>query len=959
MRRAGGGGGRGGERHLSFLSRQPLLFKIEAAKQCEGAGDTGDTEQSGAAREGERPSMAAEEDGALAETVSKERDETRDEEPRPQDEREGGRKGVRLPRWSAEEEASLRILVGAEGPNDWASKAQRLSLSLSLSYVRSANAVQQYYLTMVKKDELEAATGSRLLVRGINGAIATGNKRRRSSDDADERQRSAPQQLDAQQPSVPLPAPALGRGTPDDCRAYLRAMGRSTVGNSRELTLRMQEVQRWAQAVHRATAGNRAQERDQRPLVAVTGAGGYLGGHVIEQLVAQNFRVRGTVRSLETLRDDETTRRLREIHTLFPTVELFACDLLGGAANFAAAFEGVSYVIHTACPHQTRAKNPTLELFRPAVDGVKAVIAAARSAGVKRVVMTSSCGAVQSNRVPTPREHQWSEKDWNDDSSRRVAPYRYAKAYAERTAWKLADGHTGSDGIDLAPVDMVSICPAMILGPPIYRARKTQGLSVRYLTAILEGKFRTGVPGGPCFGIVDVRDVAAAHIKAMVGDDDLCENDTADGREESSAEVETGATEAAGGDEQPAEAAEPMAGQGSTEVAAETETAGDEPRSSGGGCALETRSEPAGGTDRKRYLLSSDEGVTAMEIVDCLNDSEKFIEKHSWVCGCMPDASLIGTSYRPRYNVTTAVEELGVALRPWQETVVEMADAIVELGIVKPPLSARMQYAKPHLLDSPDLLDSRLSLLDGSSASMASSADRVVKVERAAGSDRRTGGSASGKAASKAGAGKAGDGSGGGRVTYFWTQEEMDKLCQIVQEEGLGNWERKAWLLGTNRSAGSVEQYAAQPTAARDAINTLSCLASNLLWSLLWRCALQEVLRHHSRRRHPSVPSQCRRRPVWDGWDRQWGRRQARQVVGERDGCAGFHRPGAGARRLGSEGGGPRHRQECGCSRAEVLRHHAGGGTHATQQCEWSGGRDQVRPGSLRWRETELTEYPR
>eukprot|EP01043_Picozoa_sp_COSAG02_P045349 COSAG02_NODE_4136_length_5728_cov_5.776692_6_plen_760_part_00 len=725
-------------------------------------------------------------------------------QPQPEGEEGGaaGRKGVRLPRWSAEEERRLRLLVTAEGANSWASKAQRLGTG----WVRSANAVQQYYMTMVRKDEQEAATGSRIIARGAQGQ---GTKRRRSSDEADERPRAAPNVAAA--PSVP------GRATPDDCRAYLAAMGRCTDGSARELVLRTQEVQRWSQAVHRARARARAADsREHRPLVTVTGAGGYLAAHVIEQLLAQNYRVRGTVRSLETLRDDEAARRLKEIRTLFPTVELFPCDLLDGAANFAAAFDGVSYVIHTACPNETRASNPTTELFRPAVEGVKAVIAAARAAGVRRVVMTSSCGAVQSNRVPTPRDHRWSEKDWNDDSSRRIAPYRYAKAYAERTAWKLAEGNTGSAGSDLAPVDMVSICPAMMLGPPIYRARRTQGLSVRYLTAILEGKFRTGVPGGPCFGIVDVRDVAAAHIKAMVGDDARVKEE---GRDESRPEAQAAgaavaeaeaAAEAAPGAAETAGADEPLtatltAEEGSVESTGDTDSA-----SAGSG--------RAGGTDRKRYVLSSAEGVTAMEIVDCLSNSENFIEKHSWACGLLPDSSLIETSYRPRYNVITAAAELGATFRPLKETIVEMADAIVELGIVRPPLSARMQNAKSDA--SQEVWGSPTSSQQRSNAKTVFSAGdmSILKVESAdgsaAGSARAAGSGAGRAAASKsgagagvgAGAGKAGEGSGGGRVTYFWTQEEMDKLVRIVQDEGLGDWNRKAWLLGTNRSAGSVEQ---------------------------------------------------------------------------------------------------------------------------------------------------------
>jgi dihydroflavonol-4-reductase len=678
------------------------------------------------------------------------------------------RKGVRLPRWSAEEEANLRRLVAAEGSNNWASKAQRLGTT----WTRTANAVQQYYLTMVKKDEQEAATGSRVIARNSTGA---GVKRRR------ENEGDAPAGVDIAEGAL---AGGAGRPSADDYRTFLSKMGRSTTGTNRELTLRTQEVQRWLQADRQARSqGAPSPDGQQPPLVVVTGAGGYLAGHIISQLLKKNYRVRGTVRTLEVLRDEEAARCLEEIRTMFPTVELYPCDLLGGAANFRAAFEGVTYVVHTACPNQTRAADPERELFRPAVDGVQAVMTAARAAGVARVVLTSSCGAVQSNRVPKPSDHEWSEMDWNDDSSLRIAPYRYAKAYAERMAWKCAegDGESGNGSGDGsgdqkaaeedAAVEMVSICPAMILGPPIYRARKKQGLSVRYLAAILQGNFRSGVPGGPCFGVADVRDVAAAHVQAI-------ENVTFDG--------------------------------------------------SG---------------DRKRYVLSSASGVTAMEMVDCLNASDTFIEKHSWVCGCMPDNPIAATSYRPRYNVAKATTELQATCRPWKETVVDMANAMIELGIVQPPPSVRLSKAGASGAAGglaggadagvlPEVWGSRTSPTQSpaaagtaaaaASSTVASASASMMQGQAAATSaggedhDDFDGNAAVGSGEDDAGGGGAGraggseggggGGGGGGRVTYFWGAQEMDKLVRIVQEEGVGDWERKAFLLGTNRSAGSVEQ---------------------------------------------------------------------------------------------------------------------------------------------------------
>ena len=522
------------------------------------------------------------------------------------------------------------------------------------------------------------------------------------------------------------------------------------------------------------------------PLVTVTGISGYLGSHITRQLLAQGYRVRGTVRALEKelAREHAAERkaeakapspkrrkglqsaaaaRLEEVRTTFPTVELFQCNLEGGAKNFENAFSGATFVIHTACPHGTRAKDPQAQMVRPAVDGVKSVMRAARAARVKRVVLTSSCGAVQSNRVPNPRDYEWTEEDWNDDSTLAAAPYRYAKTLAERMAWQCTGdaaapqkgkGKGKGKAKSFGPaVELVSICPAMVLGPPIYKLRK-EGLSVRYMACILQGRFRTGAPGGPCFGVVDVRDAAAAHIKGMLS-----------------------------------VARNPIAA-----AALESESEHDDPGA-------------------QRYIISSAAGVTAMEMVECIRSAES-LEDCLWLPGCLPEAQVCATSYRPSYSTAKASQELGVALRPWQETIIDMAKALISLGIVVPP-GASVAGAQPQevpgasskVVASPSKASPERSSSTKSAATAAAAA--AVTAGKAAGGHEssRAGVTASpaavvGAMASAATAGAASD----KRTVYYWKQDEIDRLVAIVNEEGMGNWERKAMLLGTNRSAGSVEQ---------------------------------------------------------------------------------------------------------------------------------------------------------
>ena len=595
-------------------------------------------------------------------------------------------------------------------------------------------------------------------------------------------QPTQPQQAAAAPAAAPAPAPAPKREQPAGVKE-------ETAANKQK------------QAV--AAAPKKTESAKADVLVTVTGISGYLGSHVARQLLAQGYKVRGTVRALEKelAREHAAAKkneakasspkrrrgvvsaaaaRLEEVRTTFPTVELFQCNLVGGAAAFEKAFVGASFVIHTACPHGTRAKDPEAEMVRPAVDGVKAVMRAARAARVKRVVLTSSCGAVQSNRVPSPRDHEWTEEDWNDDSTLSTAPYRYAKTLAERMAWQCTgDAATPQKGKakSFAPaVELVSICPAMVLGPPIYKLFK-EGLSVRYMSCILQGRFRTGAPGGPCFGIVDVRDVAAAHIKAMAA------------------------------------------------------------------VAVKAQSDDVGA---HRYIMSSATGVASMEIVECIRSAES-LEECLWLPGCLPDNQVIETSYRPRYSTAKAREELSVTIRPWQETVKDMATALISLGIVKPPGATANDPYTPDMSKVPGAQGKAVARpgkaqqaspeRSSSSAKAAATAKAAAAVaggataggqgsSRAAGVTAAVGGAAVASSTAAAGASAASSASTG-RTVYYWKQEEIDRLVAIVKEEGMGNWERKAMLLGTNRSASSVEQkYHVIGRSVGDGAGTFSTAAT-------------------------------------------------------------------------------------------------------------------------------------
>ncbi|MGW2660976.1 SDR family oxidoreductase [Nocardia tengchongensis] len=221
-------------------------------------------------------------------------------------------------------------------------------------------------------------------------------------------------------------------------------------------------------------------------LVLVTGASGYVAGHVIQELLGQGYRVRGTVRS---------AARAADVAALLPGVELVEADL-GADAGWDAAVAGCRYVLHTASPFPAGVPEHEDELIRPAVDGTLRVLRAAAAAGVERVVITSSIAAIQGGnegRVLT-------EADWSDTA--RCDAYAKSKTLAERAAWDFAAEHP--------EIELAVINPGMIIGPIL---RAEAGTSVDGIRALLAG----GMPGVPRlnFATVDVRDLAVAHRLAM------------------------------------------------------------------------------------------------------------------------------------------------------------------------------------------------------------------------------------------------------------------------------------------------------------------------------------------------------------------------------------------------------------------------------------------------------------
>ena len=234
--------------------------------------------------------------------------------------------------------------------------------------------------------------------------------------------------------------------------------------------------------------------------VLLTGISGYIGNHCAVELLKNGYSVRGSVRSLSK-KEKVIEAITKEID---PNDNLEFCELdLLEDKGWEKAMEGCEFVLHVASPFINIEPKDENEYIRPAVDGTMRALKAAKKAGVKRVVLTSSMVSMLED---ADKSINIDYNSWTNVKAKNVSAYAKSKTLAERSAWDFVKNQNKENPMELSVVN-----PGPVFGPSL--SGNLEGASMGMFKNMILGK----VPMVPksSINMSDVRDVAKIHVLAL------------------------------------------------------------------------------------------------------------------------------------------------------------------------------------------------------------------------------------------------------------------------------------------------------------------------------------------------------------------------------------------------------------------------------------------------------------
>ncbi|WYZ33728.1 hypothetical protein EsH8_I_000004 [Colletotrichum jinshuiense] len=247
--------------------------------------------------------------------------------------------------------------------------------------------------------------------------------------------------------------------------------------------------------------------------ILVTGATGLVGSHVVDNLLRKDYKVRAVARSKQKA-DAFLSARCHYASKL----EFYFIEDLTDPGAFDEAVKDIDGVIHVASPLNYDVNDNEKDLVIPALKGVRSMLDAAVKSSVKRIVLTSSFGAVLDMGRDESTPWTYTANDWNPISyDEAVAPgatpqdaYRGSKTLAEQEAWRFIAKHKPH-------FDIVTLCPSMIFGPLATPPRFKDDLNESNMMLWRVATGGSSGPLPPCrFNFwIDVRDLAEIHVVAL------------------------------------------------------------------------------------------------------------------------------------------------------------------------------------------------------------------------------------------------------------------------------------------------------------------------------------------------------------------------------------------------------------------------------------------------------------